>query len=168
VWSPDGNKVAISLMADEERLMEVLTASGRPLFSVRGAVPQSWSPRSDRLAYTTGPVNATDLNATIGVVDLAGKSVAIGSGLDPSWAPDGTRLLFARVIRTNDMFVPPSLQFDVQVWTANAAGGDEQVLFARGGGAARWSFDGRFLALVRSSARGSRERVLSIVRADGS
>jgi Tol biopolymer transport system component len=172
IWSPDGTKVAttFSVGVNGERRMDVVEVDGRRLFSVEDAVAVNWSPESDRLAYTTGRANADLLNPTIRVTDVsAGRTIVIGPGWTPSWSPDGTRLVFARVIRTNDEFVPPSLQFATQVVTASADGGDEQVILARAGGSsAGWSFDGRFLAFVRGDRDPHGSVWIEIVREDGS
>jgi Tol biopolymer transport system component len=86
-----------------------------------------------------------------------------GPGMEPRWAPDGTRLLFSTA---SDLSFPQRLSpADLVVYDAEA--GTSRILIS--GGANRWpvwSPDGRHIAFVsdRDDARGE----LYVMRADGS
>ena len=161
-WSADGRRIVFFGAADSwvESGLFVVNADGSALRKIVGAGPgalPSWSPRADRIAFTSGNrillVNA----------DGSGRR-QLSSGPRthqdqvPLWSPDGTRVLFRRSHRKV-----------AELYSLRAQGGTQRRLtraLATLSGH-RWSPDGRRILYV-AAARGQRRRDLFVMASDGS
>lgn len=142
-WSPDGRTIAYTAFQGvENRDVFVMDAEGgnqhrlkqTPYFE--GEV--DWSPAGGWLAFDSGSwvsdVYVMRTNGT-GLRNVTPGGRWIGSG-QPSWSPDGRRIVFAR----------PS-----GIWVMDARGGALVQLTSNkaGDGVPDWSPDGRRIAFVR-------------------
>ncbi len=83
------------------------TAKPAQLFAIRGQARElRWSPDGARLAF----VSARGDHSFIGVYDVATKSLryldaSIDLDANPTWSPDGTRIVFSRTPATGEIFM---------------------------------------------------------------
>ena len=141
-WSPDGTRIAASLLNCYDELDEVFIRSylfpvgkGRPRIIV-GATPPVWSPDGRRIAFTSW----RDGNSEVYVVNADGsgqRRLTRNTVRDsnPVWSPDG-RIAF---------------ESHWQVWAMNADGSGQRRLSRNGGRnfAPARSPDGRRIAFER-------------------
>jgi WD40 repeat protein len=105
-WSPDDSRVAVTaefFPTDSPRIYLVPVAGGEPQILNLGpddefADAVSWSPLGDRLAFTM-PWPERIESRDVFVMDLDGATTnltahRVPTAADPSWSPDGTRLVF--------------------------------------------------------------------------
>lgn len=114
-WAPDGTHVLVgvrSTVTGARRLFICDHNGGDPvpvtvstgLFMERGGVGYSlwdnplpvWSPDSQHIALTVFDGSAPF--GDIHVVSLDGTGDVVGSGVEPAWSPDATRLAYVRVV----------------------------------------------------------------------
>lgn len=83
------------------------TAKAEQLFTIRGGAGSlRWSPNGSQLAF----VSARGTHSFIGVYDVAANSLryldpSIDLDGNPSWSPDGTRLVHTRIPATGEIFM---------------------------------------------------------------
>ena len=150
-WSADGTQLFFASARGPAGAVHVAGADGRRMRRLfrTGVLSQvAWSPRDDRVAYSTrGRVVMIQPNGE-------GRRV-VGSGVDLAWSADGSKLAFS----------------------ASAVGGPIEVIDAAGSGRLRvtagrfdhspaWSPAGSRLAFSRSFSAGGPEYVY-LVGADG-
>ncbi len=156
-WSPDGSRLAyagrfLSVVRADGTGRRELPGSSRP--QVEG--PPAWSPDGGRLAYTRIVGDESALTLVVRADGTGARLVARsgwGTGGDrgPAWSPDGRQLAFALQgpPRTPAPASPPSpsASGDLHIRIASLAAGGAGTQVADGDGA-RWSPDGRSLAVV--------------------
>jgi TolB protein len=115
-WSPDGKRIAFVSDRAGNSDIYVMNADGASVTQLTDVLSNesdpAWSPDGSMIAYASGSssdecVAPGDLckKADIFVSNADGsgaRQVAFGAGLDvgPTWAPDGSMIAFARVIRS--------------------------------------------------------------------
>jgi dipeptidyl aminopeptidase/acylaminoacyl peptidase len=83
------------------------TAKPSQLFTIRGSAQAlRWSPDGSKLAF----VSARGDHSFVGVYDLAAKTMryldpSIDLDNNPTWSPDGTRIVFTRIPATREIFM---------------------------------------------------------------
>ena len=114
--SPDGRRVAFSVLADNE--MFVVNIDGTGLTPLGAGTQPNWSPDGSKLAFV--------LDDAIVVSDADGKNrVALTEGdgnLDPTWSPDGSRIAF---ISYRDGVVNEKSHKAPEIYVMNADGSFE-------------------------------------------
>src|SRR6266545_4301295 len=125
VWSPDSRQVAIASSASNVADIEIVPADSGPVRQVTSApgfeVPDSWSPRGDRLVYSASGEGG---QLRLFLLDVAsGKSSPLPvTGLGTArWSPDGSRLALEGGAG--------GAQY---VWVADSAGGNAKQLTTEG------------------------------------
>ena len=99
-WSPDGTKIALAASVGSKTYIDVVNAdgTGRTRLTRGGLeVEPRWSKDSSKIAYAdfkTGLGHIVVMNADgTGATRLTGAPKR--ADYDPSWSPDGTKILFA-------------------------------------------------------------------------
>jgi Tol biopolymer transport system component len=180
-WSPDGSRLAGSLnvpympMACVDHgpwdLWTIHLANGQHSTVTRSeqciiASSPDWSPDGRLIAFTA--TDATDEEgptAASWVVELAtGRERRATYGWQPTWSPDGSRLLVERIVDTNGAD-PGCGECTGQVFSASLSSGEE-IAYGAGYGAA-WSPGGDYVAFHRPGPTNEMHEVV-LVRADGS
>ena len=149
LWSPNGNQLALMGFDGRTPFVAVATRLGSGPPAVVGfgeAVPESWSPASDRLVLNG--VDPTNSPTGVAVVDISGaRSVTEWRGSAPAWSPRRDVIAYAAAYRHRSF-----------VYTANPQGKQRRRLLP--GSNPSWSSDGKLLAYV---ARGG----VWVARANG-
>lgn len=136
-WSPDGKHISFAF-GNDIRLLEVEKKTYRTVASdhvrvVRDGQPYAtpaWSADSTRLVYQT-------VDAQVAIVNIqSGETKRIGMGTVPSWAPDGSKIVYLEKTMTGQR----------SVFLHDVLTGKTETLFQVGFGFALiWSPDSRFL-----------------------
>jgi TolB protein len=166
-WSPDGRKIAFVLIAGGKKIVHVVNPDGSGSEAIspanHSAIHPNWSPDSKRIAYCTDddlrpPVKN---ESQIYAVDVATKRVEtlISGGVNtfPVWSPDGSRMLFRRMIG----------EMNSEVFVADGDGRNPRNLTNHPSfeGWPAWSPDGK--RIVFAGNRNSNYQVF-VMEADGS
>ncbi|GEM_PF-6190581 len=132
--NPDGYRVQLGLLGDEYL---TATAKSRSTTSNTASAPSSSTPspsaRAGKMVFQAGT------GGTI-LVTGAGQAapVSIGAGIDPSWSPDGTRVVFAQ------------WDYPAGIYVMNADGSAKGLLYSvEGARSPVWSPDGSRIAFVQ-------------------
>jgi Tol biopolymer transport system component len=153
-WSPDASQIVLEKNTRDANTLQIVTRDGLLLktipISVGFPTNLAWSPRGDRIAFDL----AYDSHAGPGiyVVRQDGNAVdrltTLADDRQPSWSPDGTRILFVRR--------------GWELWIMDADGANERKLLvvrrARGApedstASAVWSPDATKIAFSSPGAR---------------
>src|SRR5262249_30438174 len=125
VWSPDGQYLAFSRIADKKRAILVIPVLGSPerkLLTTNEATPEGlpgridWSPKGDIIAYSDGRTPNPNLAISLlGVETLETHQLTsppedILGDTQPAFSPDGQMLAFVRSLRSRvgDVYVIPA------------------------------------------------------------
>ena len=97
-WSPDGRRLAFISTRDGTPALYRMNADGSDqramLSDPAGYCYPAWSPNGLQIAVAVGPdIHILPLDAE---GKVAGDSVNLGPGNQPSWSPDGARIVFSR------------------------------------------------------------------------
>lgn len=182
VFSPDGRRVAYLVSAPDgsSRLFVVGAGGGAPRQLTSDRPPTyygtfAWMLDGRAIAYAT---TRYENDSEIYVADADGRSaVAVTRNdvddLDPSWSPDGRRLLFSRVVGL-------AAGQAAELWAADARGGRERRILSAPARAGvvdldpAWSPDGRTVAFTRGRLTDEGElqgglvsAAIAMVRPDG-
>jgi TolB protein len=114
--SPDGTKIVFMSSTDASHLYEVPIDGTEPreLSPCKGAsgcaaADPTYSPDGSRVAFVLVELSSKSPTAVIGILDLARSTtivlertridLALGDLAQPSWSPDGTRIVYARELQ---------------------------------------------------------------------
>jgi len=157
-WSPNGKEIAFD--TGGARLM-IMDADGRHRrvlvhLGIFSATP-SWSPNGTEIAYTSVPLPpdpAFSGGFQIYVVKVSGGSPPVNLTNDPnvwdqnpSWSPDGRKILFSSL--RGDSSPSPYGSFQLDLWTMNPDGSGAQRVTDTPDideSSPTWSPDGRWIA----------------------
>jgi Tol biopolymer transport system component len=139
-WSPDGTRIAFERYGREGGKLFVLHPESGALVDYGRYARPAWSPDGRQLAAVADHLSKSTI-FFLSVDDRAEQAVVLTPGTEPSWSPDGTRILFAD---------------DGGIHVINADGTGRSTLLAAGPDRwfenPTWSPDGRSIALtVRSN-----------------
>ena len=162
--SPDGLKVAYITPNEDIGVLD-LTSGKESIVAPRFSVSPKWSPDGRKILFwsdRSGSKELWTMNA-----DGSGAAQLTGGGggyHEADWSPDGTRIVFRRVL-------PGSGGGDL--WMMNADGTDARLFYAgdRMDSDPRWSPDGKRIAFVRIVPKeliGGTTSEIFVINADGS
>jgi Tol biopolymer transport system component len=162
-WSPDGTRIAFASARDGSFDIYVMNADGTGTKRLTSTDDNdqgpTWSPDGSRIAFARsgdgGHVYVMNADGT-GVRRLTDELAEEG---EPAWSPDGRSIAYTRRASGTDL---------LEIWVADAAGGNRRQLTNIGDGAygPAWSHDGALLALAANPG-GARFGIFT-VGADGS
>lgn len=157
-WSPDGSRIVFRRgMGDSVSIVSMILEGLRERVMVTGNNRQfpSVSPDGHQLLFglwkPSGP--------TILVMDIDGsRQHELGSGMQATWSPDGSRIVFAA----------PLSDRTLRVFIANADGTNRRQVSQADGlhEYPTWSPDGKRIAYF-ASTRGTHDAVIRVVNVDG-
>jgi Tol biopolymer transport system component len=168
-WSPDGNRIVVSMcedyeMSDEQCLYDlfILDPASQSTKKISNTPEASewvpaWSPDGSRIAFASD----RDGDSEVYVIGVSGSGLVQltrNEGYDgrPRWSPDGSQIAFETDREGDwDIFIMNADGSDPQPVTANAKPSDWQH---------SWSPDGKWLVYISDSSGASD---LYIIRPDG-
>jgi TolB protein len=159
-WSPNGRRL---VFGDAERIF-VTDTSGRSLHAITASRvwddAPAWSRDATRIAFIRGPAGFRDPDQiSVVTMDAKGRSsVRLGTGYDPHWSPDGSRVAFVQVAHLDPADTGRLGRGRILV-VPGAGGTPKQVAV---GTAPTWSPDGTRIAFMRYGF-GAEERSGEIV-----
>ncbi len=146
-WSPNGRRL---VFGDADRIF-VIDTSGRGLHAITASpvwddAPE-WSRDATRIAFIRGPAGFRDPDRiSVVTMDAKGRnSVRLGTGYDPHWSPDGSRVAFVQVAHLDPADTGRLGRGRILV-VPGAGGTPKQVAL---GTAPTWSPDGTRIAFMR-------------------
>jgi TolB protein len=163
-WSPDGERIAFIRgdPAGEPYGVYVIGADGRGLAKISGEVlaeesRPAWSPDGTRIAFSGYavselPVRDNFVQTDLYVVDVEGgrpTRITVGETIDrdPTWSPDGSRIIFVRAkgLRVEENPTPEHIP---QIYAMAPDGSKIVRLTELPGGVSNpaWAPDGSFIA----------------------
>jgi hypothetical protein len=166
-WSPDGHKLAFM-----DGYLATINADGsgrQNLYAPDDLEGVTWSPDGARIALgeqscSSEPVICDELIFDIGL-DGTGGRFQIHKASDPSWSPDGTKIIFKRTPPPNCCY---TLGQDAPLWTTNPSGGAQAPVGSLVGSGADWSPDGTKIAYSRYENNPPATSHIYVANADGS
>lgn len=112
VWSPDGERIALSVDGE----IKTMDADGSDLDTVTTGFSPSWSPDGNRLVFAD--------QGSIHVVDVDGTDrVTLTEGREPEWSPLGDRIFFDRFPDPYEQDGPEG-----ETFSSDLSGADERRL----------------------------------------
>jgi TolB protein len=121
-YAPDGHALAVQVNRDIE-VFDLRTHAVRRLtYDPQNGMSPSWSPDSQRIAFTTNRGGRLELYTmkADGTDQKLLASMAGGDTIDPRWSPDGARVAFVYVPRLTD---PPGGIQPYAIYTIEIASG---------------------------------------------
>jgi Tol biopolymer transport system component/DNA-binding winged helix-turn-helix (wHTH) protein len=153
VWSPDGRSVAFSRLADKQRTIDEVPATGgevRSLYAgglIPGHAELDWSPDGSAIAFAEKGRQGASAIFLLSLANQTTHQITTPSAVDEDWgpafSPDGSRVAFVR--STNIMVMP-------------AEGGEIQRLTqepVRVVGSPAWASDGQSIVFASPSPDGA-------------
>jgi Tol biopolymer transport system component len=153
--APDGQSVLFSSNMDRRFELYELDLTGQLTRLGQTGIAPAVSPDNHYIAFTQN-FGSTD---SIWLMDRRGGNPrqVIANGWDPTWSPDGQRLLFATTLKNSK----------VQLMTSNLEGGDQQQVTNLPAlrGRSAWSSDGSHIVTYSGQPW---QRQIYLLGADGS
>jgi Tol biopolymer transport system component len=121
-YAPDGHALAVQVNRDIEVFDLRTHAVQRLTYDPDNGMSPTWSPDSQRLAFTTSRSGRLELYTmkADGTDQKPLASMAGGDTIDPRWSPDGTRVAFVYVPHLTD---PPGGVQPYAIYTIEIASG---------------------------------------------
>jgi TolB protein len=166
-WSPDGRKIAFVSDKGGDESIYLVNSDGSGEERLTGSehrfIHPNWSADSSRLIFCSDDdLQPPKKNASeIYVLDLKTRKLSTvisgGTNTYPSWSPDGTKIVFRRMLG----------EMNSEVFVANADGSDQRNLTSHPAfdGWPAWSPDGRQIAFA-SNRRANYQ--IFVMNSDGS
>jgi TolB protein len=146
-WSPDGSRIAYSVLGIEQRDIWVISSSGgsaTPITTTSSVdADPSWSPDGRQIVYRSDRNLPPGHGTNLWIVSIAGgppKQLTFSSDHDwnPSWSPLGDAVCFARGLHT----------YERTVWRVAVIDGQESQVVDGVAHTPAWSPDGSRIACV--------------------
>jgi Tol biopolymer transport system component len=157
--APDGEEMAFLHSPRDDGRYDLWVGStsidnAEQLTNTRDVSAVAWSPAGGWIAYVKGWSEDT-LEGDISLIRPDGSAEhRLARGDTPTWAPNGSKLAFAR---------------NGNIWTIDADGSDSRIL-VKDGESPAWSRDGKMIAFMRAvpcAKPACRERVFIIAATGG-
>jgi Tol biopolymer transport system component len=169
-WSPDGTKVAFTVIEGPERLdigVANSDGTGSKLLTRNGGGEPAWSPDGKEIAFVSSiqSENFPQAVETVYVMNADGTGSRVltdtpAVGMTPVWSPDGSKIAFAgaRV---------PEEPSHIYVVNLDGTGLTRLTAESVGGNSAAWSPDGSTIAFVAQAPEPILGGIIVTVRSDG-
>lgn len=164
VWSPDGNKIALTIKDNGVYQLYVMNQDGSDITKIiddnkKNYVNPSWAPDGNKLAFCSYKGQSPFYSSSISIVNSDGTNeINLTDGCYPSWSPDGKKIAFINNDRGFDR---------IFVMSADGLNQNQLAFFSADIGPMMWSPDGKHMVFTSNRDSHSNDMDIYKMKSDG-